>query len=254
MPRIAICGTDSAYRRHLRLGETPCAPCRAAHVDASVAQAKRKRLERLRSEPCGTPGGFRRHRAGGEQPCGMCAAANKQAYADRFEAKEKEKESQRSETPFFKVAGATTSFADRVFSYVDVGHPAGCWWWTGATDEHGYGYIGRGRRGSGNIAAYRAVWELLVGPIPGGMSFDHRCLNHSCVNPDHGEIVPGRVNTSRGWLASSHRRRTTCHYGHPLDGRHSTRGWRYCKTCTRLAKVAARRRRSSDTSDLGVAS
>lgn len=34
-PVTQTCGTVAAYRRHLRNGETPCAPCRAANADRS---------------------------------------------------------------------------------------------------------------------------------------------------------------------------------------------------------------------------
>lgn len=33
--RVPRCGTLTAYRRHLRRGEEPCGPCRAANADAS---------------------------------------------------------------------------------------------------------------------------------------------------------------------------------------------------------------------------
>jgi hypothetical protein len=129
-----------------------------------------------------------------------------------------------------------------VFSHVDVGHPAGCWEWTGRTGGKGYGYVGRGNRKSGNIAAYRAVWELLIGAFPDGMVFDHLCRNHGCVNPHHGEPVTDLENKRRGYSpAAQHRRRATCLYGHLKDGRSVSNGRpiRYCKTCAR-AKSNAR--------------
>jgi hypothetical protein len=39
-PRLAECGTESAYARHLRYQEEPCDECRAAHA----AQARRKNV------------------------------------------------------------------------------------------------------------------------------------------------------------------------------------------------------------------
>lgn len=142
------------------------------------------------------------------------------------------------------VPNTSPSFASRVFDYIDAGHPANCWTWTGATSHGGYGVIGRGQRGTENIAAHRAVWELLVGPIAGGMHFDHLCRNHSCVNPAHGEIVTPEENKRRGYgVARLHAARKTCRDGHPLDGmtggRGSSRRHRYCKTCARQ-KAAAR--------------
>lgn len=40
------CGTNAAYTRHLKHGEAPCAPCKAAHMDAGRA-GKKARLRAL---------------------------------------------------------------------------------------------------------------------------------------------------------------------------------------------------------------
>lgn len=137
----------------------------------------------------------------------------------------------------FQVERTSPSFPARVFFYVDAS--GDCWEWTGTLDKRGYGVIGRGRKGSGNMFAHRAVWELLVGPIPPLMQYDHLCRNHSCVNPDHGEIVTADENKRRGYgVAVLYSKRTRCQYGHLLDGMTGGRGgsskYRYCKTCARL--------------------
>ena len=46
----AVCGTDSGYARHLRLGEVTCPPCRKAHrLAANVgALATSRALQTLR--------------------------------------------------------------------------------------------------------------------------------------------------------------------------------------------------------------
>jgi len=44
MPGIALCGSYGAYRRHLREGSEPCAPCR----DAAAREFKRINRERAR--------------------------------------------------------------------------------------------------------------------------------------------------------------------------------------------------------------
>lgn len=140
------------------------------------------------------------------------------------------------------VPRTSQTFAQRVFHYVDAS--GDCWEWTGTLNDDGYGVIGRGVRGSGNIQAHCAVWELLVGEIPADLNYDHLCRNHSCVNPDHGEIVPPGVNTLRGYGRSRYwSEAETCDYGHPLDGIRNRNGCihRYCKTCNRLRmRVAAR--------------
>ncbi len=140
-----------------------------------------------------------------------------------------------------RVSGASETFATRVFSSVDV--RGVCWEWTGTLDANGYGILGRGRRGAGNIAAHRAAYELLIGPIPEGMHLDHLCRNHPCVSPDHLEVVTPEENKRRGYgIARLHAMRTHCSEGHPLDGMTGSRGGdrkhRYCKTCARLKSAA----------------
>lgn len=145
------------------------------------------------------------------------------------------------------VPDTSPTFPARVFAKVDAS--GDCWEWTGALNPNGYGTIGRGGRGTGNIAAHRAVWELLVGPIEPDMHYDHLCRNRRCVNPGHGEIVEPAENKRRGYSpAVLYSLRTTCDKGHPLDGvtggRGSARRHRYCKTCarekTRLRRDAGR--------------
>lgn len=62
---------------------------------------------------------------------------------------------------------------------------SGCWIWTGAVKEHGYGVIGLGRRGTGTAKAHRVAYELYKGPIADGLFVLHSCDIPSCVNPDH---------------------------------------------------------------------
>lgn len=47
-PTTMMCGTRAAYERHLRRGEVPCVPCRAALAADVMANYKRQRLRRLR--------------------------------------------------------------------------------------------------------------------------------------------------------------------------------------------------------------
>lgn len=147
-------------------------------------------------------------------------------------------------TEFLPVPRTSATFAARVFSFVDAS--GDCWEWTGARDPKGYGVVGRGPRDSGKMQAYCAVWQLLVGPIPEGMQYDHLCRNHSCVNPDHGEIVTLEENLRRGYgLSALCSKRSTCGKGHPLDGTKKGRNGRlhrYCLTCAREARKEPRTR------------
>lgn len=131
------------------------------------------------------------------------------------------------------IGGLPGNIVDRI----EIGHPAGCWWWKGAPNAKGYGVACIGQL---RILAHRLVWMTLVGDIPSGMTVDHLCVNPACVNPAHMEIVDRVENWRRGagptWVAN----KTHCPQGHPYDetNTHWYRGWRYCRACKR--KVEAR--------------
>ena len=83
------------------------------------------------------------------------------------------------------VNGYSETAESRFWAKVDQGGDGGCWLWLAALSEHGYGRLGRGGKRGGVVLAHRFAYELLVGPIPEGMSIDHRCHNPTCVNPEH---------------------------------------------------------------------
>lgn len=58
----------------------------------------------------------------------------------------------------------------------------GCWNFTGAARNKGYGQISI--RGKVTLA-HRAAYELFLGPIPSGLQICHRCDNPLCINPSH---------------------------------------------------------------------
>ncbi len=63
---------------------------------------------------------------------------------------------------------------------------SGCFEWRGACNEHGYGVLGRGRRGQGNIKAHRLAYELFHAvELSSSICVCHRCDNPRCVNPQH---------------------------------------------------------------------
>lgn len=138
----------------------------------------------------------------------------------------------------FPIPRSSYTFARRVFAHIDAS--GDCWEWDGAT-THGYGVINRGGKGAGTMTAHLAVWQMLVGPIPEGMHYDHLCRNRRCVNPDHAEIVTPEENKRRGYgPAAVNARRKVCDKGHPLDGVRKTSGGmsRYCLTCDRAGQRA----------------
>lgn len=60
--------------------------------------------------------------------------------------------------------------------------PEGCWLWTGALNEKGYGFF---KVEPKQLKAHRFAYEQFVGPIPEGLQVNHHCDNPACVRPDH---------------------------------------------------------------------
>lgn len=118
---------------------------------------------------------------------------------------------------------------ERFLSFVNK--TAGCWNWTGALKENGYGaFAGYNRNGY----AHRFSYTHFRGPIPEGLTIDHLCRNRSCVNPDHLEAVSLRTNSLRGNSPSAQcARKTECPRGHPYDKTNTyyRKGRRQCRIC-----------------------
>lgn len=77
----------------------------------------------------------------------------------------------------------------RFWSWVIPEPMSGCWLWTGAVINSGYGTFGIGSRSNGtkrNILTHRYALETkLAQAIPDGMCALHKCDVKLCVNPDH---------------------------------------------------------------------
>jgi hypothetical protein len=117
----------------------------------------------------------------------------------------------------------------------------GCIPWTGEAFGNGYGLLAIVRNGKRvRRRAHRLVYELLVGPIPEGLTLDHLCRNRICVNTAHLEPVTQAINSERaaGWVAGR------CRRGHELTDANiyvaPKSGKRQCRACWASRKAEAR--------------
>jgi hypothetical protein len=88
------CGTEAAYRRHLKYGEEPCEPCREAFLRAAQARSerhRRKRGSKVRGlQPCGTAAAYQRHKLHGEEPCEACKQALRESRRASYQPSSRE--------------------------------------------------------------------------------------------------------------------------------------------------------------------
>ena len=112
-----------------------------------------------------------------------------------------------------------------------------CWLWTGHRSPTGYGYFQFSKKAH-KTQSHRWAYQFCTGEIPPGFHIDHLCRVHECVNPDHLEAVPPKVNINRGRRANAEK--THCPQGHPYDEENTYRdriGNRHCRVCKAAALV-----------------
>ena len=121
-----------------------------------------------------------------------------------------------------------------------------CWIWLGPKDRQGYGRFRVSPTSNG--PAHRYAYELLVGPIPDGLTLDHvypRCQNKACVRPTHLEPVTGAVNYQRFKATRTH-----CKRGHEFTPENTyidKIGARQCRKCSAEKQARYRAARRADT-------
>lgn len=130
-----------------------------------------------------------------------------------------------------------------------IENDAGCLIWQGRIDPQGYGR--RGGQHPAGVLAHRQVYWDEIGPIPNGLTLDHRCHteafrlgqcaggptcpHRACVNPAHLEPITSGENVLRGnSIQARNAAKTHCVHGHeftPENTCFDAEGYRNCRTC-----------------------
>lgn len=116
-----------------------------------------------------------------------------------------------------------------------------CWLWKGSQNSSGYGQHGSHKRPGAETLAHRKLYAMNYGPIPKGLQIDHLCREKLCVNPEHLEAVPPKLNLMRApnQVTTLNARKTHCIHGHKFD-KLNTRihksGKRECIQCKKERK------------------
>lgn len=119
---------------------------------------------------------------------------------------------------------------ERFWSKVEPEPNSGCWLWTAACYENGYGafkFDGRTR------LVHRISYMALIGVISPGLQVDHLCRVRCCVNPAHMEPVTSRVNLLRGvGFSAVNSQKTVAACGHPFNSSRYEKGRIRCRICS----------------------
>ena len=109
---------------------------------------------------------------------------------------------------------------DRLLSNSVLDPETGCWIWLARKSRKGYGRISirvAGKKYPQAMAAHRVSYEAFVGPIPEELQIDHKCVNPSCIAPNHLEPVTLQENIRRRCLRRKMHIETVEEIEHELD-------------------------------------
>jgi hypothetical protein len=127
----------------------------------------------------------------------------------------------------------------------------GCWIWSAAVDNRGYGRISVHNKWR---HAHRFLYEQYVGSVPEGLELDHICRTPCCVNPEHLEPVTHQENMRRagasGAMGIRNKRKSHCPNGHEYAGSNlyvTSNGWRQCHECRKNYMLENYRKRKNAT-------
>lgn len=128
-----------------------------------------------------------------------------------------------------------TRLPERFWDKVVPEPMSGCWLWTGATLQNGYGQIAWGSK---VVGVHRLMCTVTYGFPSTGKEARHTCDIRCCVNPDH--VVWGTSQENKQDMlrrgGNPHATKTHCPSGHPYDEANTyraARGDRQCRTCRR---------------------
>ena len=134
----------------------------------------------------------------------------------------------------------TPILPERIERKIERVTESGCWIWMGYINESGYGHVKIKER---TLKAHRAVYAMMAGSIPHGLTLDHLCRVRCCVNPSHREPVTIRDNLFRGETPAARNASVErCKQGHAFTTRNTYfySGHRYCRECNRVSHAKKR--------------
>ncbi len=115
-----------------------------------------------------------------------------------------------------------------------------CWLWIGGKTEKGYGNFSTP---SGYVLAHRFSYFNFKGELIDGLTIDHLCRNHDCVNPEHLEQVTIQENIIRAVpfrkKSILRHQRTHCLNAHEYNKENTILlkvGGRICKQCLKIKR------------------